>query len=843
MRQNTLKEMRPEGLLRSTTIAPVGCDEAYPSGTTCRTRRVRFSPSLKRMFMATSLTLAALTASAQTSLPVYQDESKPLEERVQDALNRMTLEEKCRLSYAQSKFSSPGVPRLGIPELYMSDGPHGVRPEIKWNAWDWAGWTNDGCTAFPALTCLAATWNPELALLYGKNVGEEARYREKDVLLGPGVNIYRTPLNGRNFEYMGEDPLLSGIMAGEWIRGLQTNGVACCIKHYVLNDQEEFRGHVDVKVSDRALYEIYLRPFQIAIERGDAWSLMSSYNKYRGIHCGHNPYTLNDILKGEWGFKGAVISDWGAAHDTKQAALYGLDLEMGSYTNGLSTEATGFDYDDYYLGKNYLEMAKKGEIPMEVVNDKAGRMLRLLFRTAMNTKKPFGSIRTAEHAAANRLIAEEGIVLLKNEAIKVKGESSAARLLPIEASKYKTVLVVGENATKPLTPGGGSSELKAEDEVSALRGIRERFSKEWTILHAQGYESGASRFDGADFIPEEKQKALYDEAIEKAKKADLIIYIGGLNKNHYEDCEGGDRRFYNMSYNQDKLIADLIAIQPKTIVVITSGNAVAMPWLKQTPALVQNWYLGSETGHALAAVLSGDVCPSGKTVFTYAEKLEDYPAHRFGLVGYPGVQPKDMPKLFQYGDENPKSADLLANFTKNQKAIPSALSTAHLNTDFDARTHNGKGNEQQVYAEDILTGYRYFETQKQPVVFPFGYGLSYTTFQYSKPTISTRRITKDSSVTVTIDVTNTGSRTGKEVVQLYVGDDKASVVRPAKELRGFQKVELQPGETRTVSFVITVDDLKFFDEDKHEWVAEPGGFKAFIGASVADIKATLPFVL
>lgn len=777
-------------------------------------------------------------ANAQ-SVPVYQDDTKPVEARVQDALSRMTLEEKCRLCYAQSKFTSPGVPRLGIPELYMSDGPHGVRMEINWNDWGHSNWTNDYCTAFPALTCLAATWDTELAMLYGKSVGEEARYRKKSILLGPGVNIYRTPLNGRNFEYMGEDPYLAGQMAVPYIKGLQSNGVACCLKHYILNDQEEFRGHVDVKISDRALYEIYLAPFKAAVQQGDAWSIMGSYNCYRGIHNTHNPYLINDILKKELGFKGAVITDWGAAHDTKQSVFYGLDIEMGSYTNGLTTEASGFGYDDYYLGKNYLKMAQNGEVSMDIVNDKAARILRLIFLTEMNSKRPYGSINSPEHVAACKKIAEEGIVLLKNDKAK-----NGSKLLPIVPAKYKTVLVVGDNATKPLCPGGGSSELKPKDEVSPLRGIKERFGNDWTILTAQGYESGRSRYDGADEIPQSLQDSLHDDAVEKAKKADLIIYIGGLNKNHFEDCEGGDRRFYNMSYNQDKLISDLAAIQPNMITVITSGNSVAMPWLKQVPALIQNWYGGSEAGHALAAVLSGDVNPSGKTVFSYAAKLEDYPSHKYGLVGYPGVEPKDVPEALKCADgENPKSADLLARFTANQKAIPEPLSNAHLNTSFDARTHGGKGNEQQVYAEDIFVGYRYFDTKKQPVVFPFGYGLSYTTFAYSNAEISGKQITEGTTLTVSVDIKNTGSVTGKEVVQLYIGDDKASVVRPAKELKHFQKVALNPGETKTVTFTLTTDDLKFFDEDKHEWVAEPGTFKAYVGASVADIKAVLPFTL
>ncbi len=770
-------------------------------------------------------------AHAQSLLP-YQDESLSLDVRVKDALSRMTLKEKCRLSYAQSKFTSPGCERLGIPELSMSDGPHGVRMEINWNDWAHAGWTNDYCTAFPALTCLAATWNTDMATKYGKNVGEEARYREKDVLLGPGVNIYRTPLNGRNFEYMGEDPYLSGSMAIPYIKALQKNGVAACIKHYILNDQEEFRGHVDVKVSDRALHEIYLKPFAMAIKEADPWSIMGSYNRYNGMHNTHNKFLINDILKKELGYKGANISDWGAAHDTKESALYGLDIEMGSYTNGLTSEAKGFSYDDYYLGNAYYEMAQKGEVSEEVVNDKAARVLRLIFQTAMNTKKPFGSKNSPEHLAAAREIAREGIVLLKNDNLIQKNDDS--KLLPIKENDYKNVLVVGENATRPLCAGGGSSELKPKDEVSPLRGLQERF-KNWNITYAQGYKSGLSFYGGITEIPQAVEDSLYNDAVDKAKDADLIIYIGGLNKNHFEDCEGGDRLGYNLSFNQDRLISSLASTKKKMITVITSGNAVAMPWLKDITTLVQSWYLGSEAGHALADVLSGDVCPSGKTVFSYAEKLEDYPAHKYGLVGYPGVEPQNLPDKYQYGKEvQPKSADLLKEIKIKADAV------GVTNSNKNPRTHMGKGNEIQVYAEDVLVGYRYFETMKQKVVFPFGYGLSYTTFAYSDAKIADNG---NKTWTVTVSVKNTGKCAGKEIVQLYVGDDKASVIRPVKELKGFEKILLQPGEQKTVSFTITEDALKFFDEDKHEWVAEPGTFKAYIGSSSRDVKAKLPFKL
>ena len=350
----------------------------------------------------------------------------------------MTLEEKVALCHAQSKFSSPGVPRLGIPELWMSDGPHGVRAEINWNDWGYAKWTNDSITAFPALTCLAATWNPEMSAIYGKAIGEEARYREKDVLLGPGVNIYRTPLNGRNFEYMGEDPYLAGVMCVPYIREIQKNGVAVSVKHYALNNQELWRGHIDVQLSNRALHEIYLPAFKAAVQKGGAWTVMGAYNKVRGQHACHNDLLLNKILKNDWGFDGVVITDWGGAHDTYEAAMNGLDIEMGSYTNGLTSESV-FTFDDYYLAKPYLRMLKEGKMPMSTVDDKASRILRLIFRTAMNRQKPYGSLTSEEHYQAAREIGNEGIVLLKNTPVQKKGTP----LLPLDDSKYQRILEIG----------------------------------------------------------------------------------------------------------------------------------------------------------------------------------------------------------------------------------------------------------------------------------------------------------------------------------------------------------------------------------------------------------------
>lgn len=712
--------------------------------------------------------------------PIYLDVRKSIELRVKDALSRMTLEEKTRLSYADGRFSTPGCPRLGIPGLMYSDGPHGVRAEICWNSWDYAGWTNDSCTAFPALTCLASTWNTSLSKEYGLAIGEEARYRNKNVLLGPGVNIYRTPLNGRNFEYMGEDPYLASRMCVPYIQGVQENGVAACVKHYALNNQEHWRNHIDVNVSDRALYEIYLPAFKAAIEEGKSWTIMGAYNKVRGTHAAHNKLLNNDILKGEWGFDGCVVTDWGAAHDTYEAAMYGLDLELGTYTNGL-TSNSNLGYDDYYLGNAYLKMIKDGKIPMEVVDDKASRVLRLIFRTAMGGEDKFGAMSNDSHYETAYKIATEGIVLLKNDA-----EFDGKPLLPVQTGKYKRILVVGDNAVRNLMMGGGSSELKPKKVITPLEALTEKFGKE-CIAFSQGYMASRPMFDRADVIPQFIVDSLYSAAVEEAQKSDLVIFMGGLNKNYQQDCEGDDRKAFQLPYEQDKLINGILKVNKKVVVVLTSGNAVDMPWLGNVPSLVQSWYLGSIGGKALADVISGDVTPSGKLPFSYPAKLEDCPAHYYGEMSYPG--------------------DSIS----------------------------------QEYKEDILVGYRWYDTKKIKPLFPFGYGLSYTKFEYEKPEISSNIIKSDDVIEIKCTVKNVGSVTGKEIVQLYIGDEKCSVLRPLKELKDFCKITLKPGESKDVLFSIDKEDLMFFDDKQHEWQAEPGKFKAYIGSSSKDIKWVLEF--
>ena len=740
---------------------------------------------MKAKSVLLGLSLVALPVLAQT--PVYLDDSKPVEERVEDALSRMTLEEKIAVTHAQSKFCSPGVARLGIPEFWMTDGPHGIRPEVLWDEWDQAGWTNDSCVAFPALTCLAATWDTDMSMLYGKSIGEEARYRNKTVLLGPGVNIYRTPLNGRNFEYMGEDPYLAGRMVVPYVQGVQQNGVAACVKHYALNNQEVNRHTTNVIVDDRALYEIYLPAFKAAVQEGKAWSIMGAYNLYKGQHACHNQYLLNDILKGEWGFDGVVVSDWGGVHDTDQAITNGLDMEFGSWTDGLSNGASNA-YDNYYLADPYLERIQSGKAGTKELDDKVRRILRLAFRTTMDRNRPYGAMRSPEHYDAARKIGEAGIVLLQNN----------GNLLPIDLAKTKKIAVIGENAVKMMTVGGGSSSLKVQREISPLDGIRNRVGNRAEVVYARGYVGDVSGeyngvVSGQNLKDGRSPEELIAEAVRVAGEADYVIFIGGLNKSAHQDCEDSDRTGLGLPYGQDRVITELVKVNQNLVLVNVSGNAVAMPWIKEVPAVLQAWFLGSEAGNAIAAVLMGDVNPSGKLPFTFPARLEDVPAHQLGE--YPGSE---------------KVGDIV-----NEK-----------------------------YNESIFVGYRWADKQKKAKpLFPFGHGLSYTTFEYGKPVADKKTMTADDTITFTVTVKNTGDREGQEVVQLYISDKKSSLPRPVKELKGFRKVKLAPGEEQKVSFTVAKDALSFFDDAKHEWIAEPGKFEAVIASSAADIRGVVPFEL
>jgi beta-glucosidase len=741
--------------------------------------------------------MTAVTTMAQT--PVYLDESKPIEQRIDDALSRMTLDEKIAVIHAQSKFSAPGVKRLGFPDLWTDDGPHGVRPDVLWDEWVQAGQTNDSCVAFPALTCLAATWNPRMARLYGESLGEEALYRNKSVMLGPGVNIYRTPLGGRNFEYMGEDPWLASRMVVPYVRGLQSKGVAACVKHYALNNDEEYRHQVNVIISDRALHEIYLPAFKAAVQEGEAWSIMGAYNLYKDQHNCHNDIMLNKILKQDWGFDGVVISDWGGCHDTDEAVKNGLDLEFGTWTDGLTMGKTNA-YDSYYLADAYKQGIREGKYTTKELDDKVRRLLRLYYRTTMKRDKPFGFLCSDSHYQAALEIAQQGIVLLKNEKIKkLKNEKVAAPLLPIDVTKTKRILVVGENAIKMMTVGGGSSSLKVQREILPLDGINAQCSMfNVQCDYVRGYvgdtvQSYNGATVGRSLYETRSQAELTAEAVEKAREADIVIFIGGLNKSDHQDCEGHDRLSYDLPYAQNEVIEAILKVNPRLVYVNISGNGAALPWLDKVPAVVQAWFIGSEAGEAIASVLFGDVNPSGKLPFTWYASLDQCGAH--ALNAYPGVWRED------------------------HKIID------------------------EEYKEGVYVGYRWTDRQKVKPLFAFGHGLSYTTFKLGKLIADKTSMTEGDEITFTIPVTNTGSMAGAETVQLYISDLEASVERPVKELKAFQKVFLQPGETQQVSLTIDKGALSFYDEANSQWKAEAGAFEALVGTASDKIVSRCSFTL
>ena len=592
---------------------------------------------------------------------------------------------------------------------------------------------------------------------------------------------------------MGEDPYLSATMVVPYIKGVQENGVAACVKHYALNNQEFNRHTTNVQLSDRALYEIYLPAFKAAVQEGGTWSIMGSYNLYQGQHACHNKRLLKDILRDEWGFDGVVVSDWGGVHNTEQAIHNGMDLEFGSWTNGLSA-GTRNAYDNYFLAFPYLKLIKEGKVGTKELDEKVSNVLRLIFRTSMDPHKPFGSLGSPEHGQAGRQIGEEGIVLLQNN----------GNLLPIDLNKAKKIAVIGENAIKMMTVGGGSSSLKVKYEISPLDGLKSRVGSKAEIVYARGYVGDPTgEYNGVktgqDLKDNRSEDELLAEALQVAKDADYVVFFGGLNKSNHQDCEDSDRASLGLPYAQDRVISELAKVNKNLIVVNISGNAVAMPWVNEVPAIVQGWFLGSEAGTALASILVGDTNPSGKLPFTFPAKLEDVGAHKLGE--YPGNK-EELAQSKHRGD------------TINE-----------------------------IYREDIFVGYRWADKEKIKPLFPFGHGLSYTTFAYGKPSADKKTMTVDDTISFTVNVKNTGTREGQEVVQLYISDKKSSLPRPVKELKGFQKVKLAPGEEKAVTLTIDKKALSFFDDAKHEWVAEPGKFEAIIGSSSRDIKGTVPFEL
>lgn len=708
------------------------------------------------LVIALSLLFTAFSTKAQQTATMNKAE----EDKINSLISKMTLPEKVSLLHANSKFYVAGIKRLGIPEWALSDGPHGVRAEINRNDWAYAGWTNDSATCFPPGTALAASWNPALAYERGIVLGEEARYRKKDILLGPGINIIRTPLCGRNFEYLSEDPLLISKMSVAYIKALQSKGVAASVKHWLANNQEENRGTVDVTMSERALREIYLPGFKASVMEGGSLTVMAAYNKFRGDWCSENEYLNRQILRKEFGFKGVLMTDWAAAHTTVKAALTGLDLEMGTDIK---------DYNEWFFANPLIKAVEEGKVPVAVVNEKVANVLRVMMRTKMfdEAKREKGKINTAEHQQAAYKSAAEAAVLLQNN----------GSLLPLDFNKIKSVAVIGDNATQKHCGGGLSSEIKTLYEITPLDAIQKKFGASVKINVAQGYEKQSSFKEGNNGGQANANKVdwkLIDEAVAAAKKSDIAIIFGGLN--HDFDTESADKQNMDLPYGQDILIREVAKANPNTVVVIIAGSPINLSGIvNRVPCILWTWFGGMEAGNAVADLLSGKVNPSGKLPFTIPVSLDQSPAHALG--NYPG-------------------RDLKVN-----------------------------------YEEDILVGYRWFDTKKIQPQFAFGFGLSYTDFSIDDFSTDKMNYGNDEIIHTKFTIKNTGKLFGAEVVQLYTSQPVCSVIRPEKELKAFEKVFLQPGESKTVAIDIKVSDLAFYDELKKGWNTEAGEYILQLGNS------------
>jgi beta-glucosidase len=683
-----------------------------------------------------------------------------IDERIDSIVNAMTLEEKIAMLCGNSIFSSQGIQRLGIPELHYTDGPFGIREEVGRNSFAALRLTTDSATFFPTGSALAATWNPALAALYGKGIGEEAKTRGKDILLGPAVNITRSPLNGRTFEYLSEDPLLNSRLAVEYIKAVQSCGVAACVKHFAANNQETNRGKVDVRMDERSLHEIYLPAFKAAVKEAGVKTLMSAYNKLQGAYCAENDYLLNKILRDDWGFRGFVMSDWGGTHSTINSALNGLDVEMGS---------------DKYFTKKLLEAVQNGQVPVSVIDAKVKRILSvILFVNNTKKSKEDSIISTPAHNKIAYEIASQAIILLKN----------TGGLLPLDLKRVKTIAVIGDNAIHKHAYGGFGAGVKARFEVTPLEGLKSKVGSKAEVKFAQGYTPkflmnkergwGRSPVNSPD-------SALIAEAVALAKKSDVTIIFVGTN--HDVETEGRDRKELTLPFGQDALIKAVKDVTKNIIVVVVAGAPVDLTETdKNVSSIVWSCYNGSQGGTALADILVGSQNPSGKLPFSIPAKLEDSPAH--ALNAFPG---------------------------------DSSVS----------------------YKEGILVGYRWYETKKIKPLFCFGYGLSYTTFQYAYFSSDKSDYSISDTIKLVFKLRNTGKQAGMETVQLYSGKPESKISRPVRELRAFKKVPVEPRKSATFNVSLAVRDLAYFDEGSMKWIVEPGTYKLMLASSSCDVKASI----
>ena len=716
---------------------------------------------MRLRFIAPALFLFFQSSFSQTN--------NATEKRIQQLIKKMTLKEKVGMLHGNSKFYTSEIKHLGIPEWALSDGPHGVRAEMNRHDWKYTGQTNDSSTCFPTGTAMAASWNLELAKQRGIILGEEARFRKKDILLGPGINIIRSPLCGRNFEYLSEDPFLISQLTISYIKALQTKDVAACVKHFVANNQEENRFVVDVTMSERALREIYLPGFKAAVVDAGVLGVMGAYNKFRGFYCTENEYLGRILLRDEFKFKGVYMSDWDAVHSTEKAALAGLDLEMGTEKE---------NYNDWYFADPLIKAVQEGRIKESVVDEKVANILRVMIQTKVLDPKTRikGSINTKEHQQAAYRSAVEAVVLLKNE----------NQTLPLNMKAIKSVAIIGDNATRTHCSGGFSSEIKALYEITPLEAMTTKYGKSMQINFAQGYEKQShvvERSSAGQLNNDKIDWKLIDEAVAQAKKSDVAIVFAGLN--HDFDSESFDRLHMRLPYGQETLIQEVAKVNPKTIVVIIAGSPLELAGIEsRVPAVVWGWYGGMEAGNAVVDVLSGKEFPSGKLPFTIPVTLSQSPAHALGA--YPG--------------------------------------------------HDLKVN----YDEDILVGYRWFDTKGIEPQYPFGYGLSYTSFKISDVATDKKVYGVHDEIAVNFNITNTGKTNGAEVVQLYAGQTTSSVLRPKKELKAFDKIFLKAGEQKMVHLKIKVKDLAFYDEKTSGWKIEPGKFVLYTATSVKDVVSSLP---
>ena len=740
---------------------------------------------MKKFFL---LLVPALLAVSCSTTGTLQDKLTVNDKKIDQIIAQMTLEEKVEMLHSKTNMSSAGVERLGIADMHYADGPFGIREEGVPNGFQPAGWKLDSATYFPTGSALAATWSRELAYLYGTGMGTEARLRGKDVILGPAVNIQRLPVGGRTYEYLSEDPILSAALSLQYTLGVQDKGTAVCIKHFAVNNQETNRGSVDAQVDERTLREIYLKPFESAVVEGGAMSVMPAYNKVNGDYCSENEHLLNEILRGEWGFKGFTVSDWGGTHSTMGAMLHGLNVQM-----------TGSNY----LGQPVIDSIKVGKLTEEMVDEKVKQILRVRYAIEAIPDDVANTVMTSQPESQQiaKQVAEKSIVLLKNQGV-----------LPI-AKSVKKIAVIGQNAVLKTQSGGVGAGVKALYEVTPLEGICKRAGSDIQVTYAPGYKNFPGRRWGpapatqnpleAAAIDEPADPALCAEAVALAKEADLVIFFGGTNKSI--ETEGSDRQNIDLPVGQNEIVAALAEANPNLVTVLISGGPTDLRQLEPvSPAIVQGWWNGTEGGTALAEVLFGDIAPSGKLPFTFPAKLEDSPA--FAMGNFPDkTQGGDLFTMMYRQDlTREQRRELMAK-------LPKPVSK---------------------YTEGSLVGYRWFDTKNVKPMYAFGHGLSYVDFAYGDIKASAKK----NVVKVTFNLTNKGGMTADEIVQLYVARPDAKVEWPAKELKAFDRVTLAAGETKTVTLEIPVKDLRYWNVDKNAWDLEHGKLVLLLGAASDDIR-------